>query len=989
MCSKVQAAALQLTATTSPKQNHPPPVPPPVPPRNSKPFQNRGAYFEQKEANLEIRYDALYGAESKDESQLIFKGCVFYVDGFTTPSAEELKVLVGRHGGVYSQFFSLSRCTHVIATMLPDFKVKRILNHKRKRKPAVTAQWVVDCISQMKLLPVEPYLLPQLREAFRLNPAFAPRISSDPNDNNEEEEDDEDDDEEEERNDGNKDDNEIIDNEEEEVEEEEEVMEEVENDIVDQVDDLEGTTKDIEKMKESSPAKFARRTTGNDPNYLQTFLKNSRLHLIGSFRPKIASVVFQEPTTNLNHSEAQGRSTGGKKSPLFAHVDIDCFFAQVALLSRPELRDKPVAVAHSGGPATGSSYLFDTAERQGEDSRRAFSSSSVSRGGEISSANYVARAFGVKAGTFIKSAVEKCPNLIVLPYDFDKIKSISEQVHTFFHKLTRGRVEVLSCDEAYLDISELDDPVGAIKDLRNDIFKQTGCTVSAGIGRNKLFARIATSKAKPDGLVVAPSDSASITEFLGPLPATELPLVGWEVSRTLMKALGRNPDDKSLPKPTVEEVRRLGIHELQRLLGAGRGSQIYNYSCGVDDREFSPGPKARQSVGCEISYGVRFDNDSQLDAFIRNQLAPEVARRLERANEEARPDNDKEDSTTPLRAGSVTLKVMIRVPGAPIPSKHIGHGHCTSHSRTEKFKTKPLFESKAIADACMRLYKKFQADPTQVRGLGIQLGDLKKSTAGTGSAMMKRFLESSSSVDPTSSKVVIDSRPTKKHKLGDTPKSAFASPVSLKRAVIPQRLGEFLGEEAEDLLLSRGAAGGGGKSSLDPEFLARLAFLPQDIRLEQIKEAQRLLQLNDKQKERFPKARVSSSHVFNPTPSPSSITNSAYMGPDFSNVHILSSWLSDSAHLQPSSLASDESILTAFAINLIRCNEREDTAIFLRRLHRQLADHSEVAMKSRSETRESSSKSALSSMIDTCFQRILKIVLNEYKKSTGSQLRWM
>ena len=902
-------------------------------------------------------------------------------------------MLVGRHGGVYSQFFSLTRCTHVIATMLPDFKVKRILNHKRKRKPAVTAQWVVDCITHMKLLPVEPYLLPQLREAFRLNPAFAPRASTDPasDDDDEEEEEEEDEEKEEEE------------KEEEEIDGKEEEEEVVEEDVVedeagflgdDQFDDANGDTVDAvkNKKKESSPVKFARRTTGNDPNYLQNFLKNSRLHLIGSFRPKIgvegAAALVHPPEA------ASVRSTGGgQRPPLYAHVDIDCFFAQVALLSRPELRDKPVAVAHSGGPPSGSSYLFDSAERQGEDAHRTYSSSSsssVSRGGEISSANYVARAFGVKAGTFLKTALEKCPNLIVLPYDFDKIRSVSEQVHTFFHKLVNGRVEVLSCDEAFLDLSELDDPVGAVAALRRDIFKQTGCTVSAGIGRNKLFARIATSKAKPNGLVVAPSDPASINAFLGPLPASELPLVGWEVTRVLARALGRNPDDKSLPKPTVDEVRRLGIHELQKLLGQGRGGQIYNYACGIDDREFSPGPKARQSVGCEISYGVRFDNDNQLESFIRNQLSPEVIRRLEKADEEMRQD----ESSSPLRAGSVTLKVMIRVPGAREPSKHIGHGHCTSHSRTERFKAKPLFESNTIADACLKLYKKLQADATQVRGLGIQLGDLKRSKKGAESAMMKRFLGSSSSADPRA-QAAPDSKRVKKPRLEDTPQSSHTTPQSLKKAVLPQRLGEFLGEEAEDLLLSTGNAA--GEKSLDPAFLARLAVLPQDIRLEQIKEAQRLQQQNERQKETFTsvakhstvtpfsmttqriaKARSSAAHssasaiVLNPVPRYASTLSDNVSGPDLSDLQVLSSWLTDSTRLQPGSISSDESTLCSFAIDLIRSNRREDAAIFLRRLDRLLS--------------ELSSRSTSSSLINNCLQRIVKKVLDEHQKWTGSKL---
>ena len=80
---------------------------------------------------------------------------------------------------------------------------------------------------------------------------------------------------------------------------------------------------------------------------------------------------------------------------------MDCFFASVAELTHPALRGQPLAVSHSN---------------------------STQGTGEVSSANYVARGFGIRAGMFIAEAKRRCPSLVVMPYTFDKFEEISEQV---------------------------------------------------------------------------------------------------------------------------------------------------------------------------------------------------------------------------------------------------------------------------------------------------------------------------------------------------------------------------------------------------------------------------------------------------------------------------------------------------------------------------------------------------------------------------------
>lgn len=83
------------------------------------------------------------------------------------------------------------------------------------------------------------------------------------------------------------------------------------------------------------------------------------------------------------------------------HLDMDCFFASVAGLTDPSFIGKPLAVSHSN---------------------------SAQGTGEISSANYEARKFGIKASMFIAEAKKRCPHLVVMPYQFEKYEDISEQV---------------------------------------------------------------------------------------------------------------------------------------------------------------------------------------------------------------------------------------------------------------------------------------------------------------------------------------------------------------------------------------------------------------------------------------------------------------------------------------------------------------------------------------------------------------------------------
>src|SRR5438067_5856620 len=152
------------------------------------------------------------------------------------------------------------------------------------------------------------------------------------------------------------------------------------------------------------------------------------------------------------------------------HLDMDCFYAAIEIRDRPSLRGKPVGV---GGA---------------RDQR-----------GVLTTCNYEARKFGVRSAMPTFMALQRCPNLIVLPTRFDVYRREAAVIREILHRFT-SLVEPISLDEAYLDVSAHPGaPAPLAQVIRDLIFRKTKLTSSAGIGPNKLIAKIASEINKPNG----------------------------------------------------------------------------------------------------------------------------------------------------------------------------------------------------------------------------------------------------------------------------------------------------------------------------------------------------------------------------------------------------------------------------------------------------------------------------------------------------------
>jgi DNA repair protein REV1 len=398
------------------------------------------------------------------------------------------------------------------------------------------------------------------------------------------------------------------------------------------------------------------RTTGTDPNFLDSFFANSRLSFIGSYQQRTTTAAAPPFATSGSTTIASiqqivpvcGDNSSNNIQRFVFHVDMDCFFANVVLRKYPQYRDQPVVISHHG------KTLKDREEDPKSSSMKSSSSSSTS---ECATCNYHARKFGIQKGMFLGRARQLCPDLIVLPYDFDGYEEVSEQVMSILHRVAAefdGCVEAVSCDEAYVEVSLSpmnmvsstaiilpEDFAGRIAEsIRQEIFETTQCTASIGVASNKFLAKIGTDRVKPNGTYVV-KDYRTILESLR---LRDLHGIGYR-SEPKLAAQGLN---------TVQDVWDLGLSAeavLSQILGPGLGKKIYGYCQGKDDREVKAAE--RKTIGAECNYGVRFDGPYGIDHFM-NRLAVEVSRRMEKVG---------------YKGTKLTLKVKQRKAGAKPPPK--------------------------------------------------------------------------------------------------------------------------------------------------------------------------------------------------------------------------------------------------------------------------------------------------------------------------------
>ena len=262
-----------------------------------------------------------------------------------------------------------------------------------------------------------------------------------------------------------------------------------------------------------------------------------------------------------------------------AHVDMDAFYVSVELLSRPDLRGKPVIV----GPA-------DPASR-----------------GVVMTASYEARKFGVHSALPIAVARRRCPQAIVVPRNMESYQAASAQVMEVFHHYS-DLVEVVGMDEAYIDLSGSPAPKARARQIKRDVLAKTGLTCSIGLGPNRLIAKIASDLDKPDGLCVLPRER--FLEVVGDRPARIIPGVGPRTEERLT----------ALEIKTVADLAGAPEVSLATILGPKHARSLGRRACGFGSAEVAV-ERERKSESRERTFA-----SDQSDPTMMRQEVVKMAR---------------------------------------------------------------------------------------------------------------------------------------------------------------------------------------------------------------------------------------------------------------------------------------------------------------------------------------------------------------------------
>ncbi len=275
------------------------------------------------------------------------------------------------------------------------------------------------------------------------------------------------------------------------------------------------------------------------------------------------------------------------------HVDMDAFYASVMTRDRPDLQHVPVIVG--GGHR-----------------------------GVVLSANYLARRSGVRSAIPMTRARRMCPQAVVVQPDYEVFSAVSASVMETFRQVTPV-VEVVSLDEAFLDVSgsvrRLGSPYSIAEGLRARIHDEQQITCSVGLAATVATAKLASKRAKPDGVVVVPPDR--VTTFLHPLDVEEL----WGVGEKTAQMLNR------LGLFTVGDVAHTPLPTLQRAVGPAMGQQLHRLAWGQDRRTLTPRRGTEEpdrSIGADETFGR--DTDDQ-EVILREllRLTSKVAGRMRTA----------------------------------------------------------------------------------------------------------------------------------------------------------------------------------------------------------------------------------------------------------------------------------------------------------------------------------------------------------------------
>ncbi|KAI6219695.1 DNA repair protein REV1 [Aphelenchoides besseyi] len=635
-------------------------------------FRNFGHYMQAKV--IKLRHQVHEDVLTKSE---LFDGISIYVNGWTIPTSLQLRRIITENGGRYHHYIQ-DETTYIIAAALSESRWKKIRANQMVVRPDWIVKWQVTLVvlslipffslKLKKLLSVDKFLLTRGNQTNQSGPSSETSLHSrlpfpeqrpskvvlstllQPTRRS--------------------------------VEPNLEAEKQIETEV--QIESEDSNLSTIQQPQPQTSLPQNRPSTSGQDGKLQNgiddFYDRSRLLLLSTTKTVMKEFVVEMRKNVENHEFTsrhrlkqlrKSERLNLKSEPVICHLDMDCYFVSVALRTRPELRGKPVIITHAkstDGRATS----------------------------EIATCSYEARARGVDKSMWVAEARKLCPDLICLPYQFDEYRETSKLLYTIIGRYTLD-IQAISLDEVLFDLAPLcneykiKDPLDVISLIRQEIFEETQCTASAGLGPNPVVARLATKKAKPNGQFHV--REAMRNEFMMKQEVVDLPSIGHATLKTLKKKFGN--------VETCAQLQSISLGEFQKLFGP-----IHQLLRGIADSQLQlTDTAARSSVSCNINFGVRLQTEQDLDDFLRD-ISEQLAKKLTEAK---------------LKGSTLSVKLLIRHPDAPIePEKYGGHGKCNSYS-----KAKPMVrhtdDSEVIFKDAKQLVNGLKPTISDIRGISIQM----------------------------------------------------------------------------------------------------------------------------------------------------------------------------------------------------------------------------------------------------------------------------